>query len=76
MHSHVQRIPSKTKICLSSTESEYTGILHVLMDFILLIQLLQEMKQQNFPVNKFVPSIKYKLFEDNSRALEMIMRYK
>ena len=61
----------QTEICLSTTESEYTGLSHALREVIPLMQLLKEMKEHRFPVVKTAPDIKCRVFEDNSGALEM-----
>ena len=59
----------KTEICLSSTESEYTGLLHSLREIITLKKLLQEIKQHSFPRNETAPKIRYRVVQDNSGAL-------
>ena len=40
----------QTEITLSSTESEYTGLLHALLNPIPLMQILSKMKQVGFPI--------------------------
>ena len=42
----------QTEIALSSTESEYTGLSYVLHKAIPLLSLLDELKEQGFPVDK------------------------
>ena len=58
----------RTEIYLSSTESECTWHLR---EVIPLIQLLQEMKQHSFPVNQTALTIRCRVLEDNSGALEI-----
>ena len=66
----------QTEIALSSTESEYTGLSYALRDAIPLIQLLNEMKDNGFPVDNGEAKVKCKVFEDNSGALEMAKVHK
>ena len=40
------------EIALSSTESEYTGLSYALHEAIPLMTLLEELKEQGFPVDK------------------------
>ena len=56
---------------LSSTESEYTGLSYTLHEAILLMTLLEELKEQGFPVDKTKAWIQCKDFEDNSGAIEI-----
>ena len=66
----------QTEICLSSTESEYTGLSHALREVIPQMQLMHEMKLQGFPITSTTPKVKCKVFEDNSGALEMATTHK
>ena len=66
----------QTEICLSSTESEYTGLSYALREVIPIMQLIKEMKANNFPVKSVTPTIKCQVFEDNSGALEMATNHK
>ena len=66
----------QTEICLSSTESEYTGLSHALREVIPQMQLMHEMKLQGFPITSTTPRVKCKVFEDNSGALEMATTHK
>ena len=66
----------QTEICLSSTESEYCGLSYALRETIPLMQLLREMKRLKFPVATATPTIKCRVFEDNSGALEMATNHK
>ena len=64
------------EIALSSTESEYTGLSYALREAILLMALLEELKEQGFPVDQTKVSIQCKVFEDNSGAIEIAMNHK
>ena len=61
----------QTEIALSSTESEYTGLSYALRDAIPIIELLKELKENGFPINRSQASIHCRVFEDNSGAIEM-----
>jgi hypothetical protein len=56
---------------LSTTEAEYVALSTVLRDVILVIDLLQEMQDHGYSVDG-TPSIKCKLFEDNSGVFEIV----
>lgn len=60
-----------TEIALSSTEAEYTGLSYALREAIPVMNLLREMKTNGVPIRDWKPSVKCKVFEDNSGALEM-----
>jgi hypothetical protein len=66
----------QTEIALSSTESEYIGISYALREVIPIMELLREMKRENFPIFKTKPKLHCKIFEDNSGALEMAKTHK
>jgi hypothetical protein len=66
----------QTEICLSSTESEYTGLSYALRDAIPMMQLLAEIKEHGIPVIDSTPRVHCKVFEDNSGALEMAREHK
>ena len=66
----------QTEICLSSTESEYTGLSYALREVIPIMHLLQEIKQQGFPIGNTKPKVMCKVFEDNSGAIEMARTHK
>ena len=61
----------QTEIALSSTESEYTRLSYVLREAIPLLSLLDELKEQGFPVDETKATIQCKVFEDNSGAIEI-----
>ena len=60
------------EIALSSTESEVTGLSYALRDAIPVMNLLQEMQENGFPVTDSKAKVHCKVFEDNSGALEMV----
>jgi len=64
------------EICLSSTESEYTGLSHALRETIPIMEMLKEMRLLKFPVRSSTPRIHCQVFEDNSGALEMAKIHK
>ena len=51
----------QTKIVLSSTESEYTGLSYALHEAIPLLSLLDKLKEQGFPVDQTKATIQYVL---------------
>ena len=66
----------QTEIALSSTESEYTGLSYALCEAIPHMTLLEELKEQGFPVDKTKALIQCKVFEDNSGAIEIATNHK
>ena len=66
----------QTEIALSSTETEYTGLSYSLCEAILLMSLLDELKEQGFPVDQTKAMIQCKVFEDNSGAIEIATNHK
>jgi len=66
----------QTEIALSSTESEYTGISYALREEIPLMNLMKEMKENGFPINELAGTVKCKVFEENSGAIEMAKVHK
>jgi len=66
----------QNEIALSSTESEYTGMSYALREAIPIMELLKEMKQNNFPIHSVKPRIHCEVFEDNSGALEIATNHK
>ena len=66
----------QTEIALSSTESEYTGLLYALREVIPIMELLREMKRHGFGIKSTKPNVHCKVFEDNSGALEIAMNHK
>ena len=66
----------QTEICLSSTESEYTGLSYALREAIPMIELLKEMKHRKFPIDSPKPAVHCRVMEDNSGALEMAKVHK
>ena len=66
----------QTEICLSSTESEYTGLSYALREVIPIMHLLQEIKQQGFPIGNTMLKVMCKVFEDNSGTIEIVRTHK
>ena len=67
----VQKSQLQIEIALSSTESEYTGLSYALREVISIMNMIKEMKNYSIHANSKIPTINYKVFEDNSGALEM-----
>ena len=61
----------QTEIALSSTESEYTGLLYAMRKVIPTINLLKEMDTKGFSISGRKSTITCAIFEDNSGAIEM-----
>ena len=66
----------QTEIALSSTEAEYTGLSYALREAIPIMELIKEMKQHGFLVKDGKTTIRCKVYEDNSGALEMAKVHK
>ena len=66
----------QTEIAISSTESEYTGLSYALRETIPLMALLEELREQHFPVDQTKVSLQCKVFEDNSGAIEIATNHK
>jgi hypothetical protein len=66
----------QTEIALSSTESEYVGLSYALRDAIPIMELLKGMKKFKFPIRTSKAKVHCKVFEDNSRALEIVTTHK
>ena len=66
----------QTEICLSSTESEYTGLSYALREAIPIMQTLREMKDMGIPVTSTNSEVYCTVFEDNSGAVEMANHHK
>jgi len=61
----------QSQVVLSTTEAEYIAMSQSLRDVIPVMNLLQEMREQNFQVICTEPHVYCKVFEDNSGALEL-----
>jgi len=59
------------QVALSTTKAEYITMSHALCDVIPVMNLLQEMREQEFQVICNEPYVYCKVFEDNSGALEL-----
>ena len=66
----------QTEIALSSIESEYIGISEATRQVIPIIELLQELKEAGFNIGNTTPTIRCKVFEDNSGEMEMATVHK
>ena len=66
----------QTKIALSSTEIEYTGLYYALRESIPIMRLLREFKERGFTSEDPKIKIYCKVYEDTSGALEMAKEYK
>jgi hypothetical protein len=61
----------QTKIALSSTESEYVALSQSLREVLPLMRLIQELASAGFALATDTPKVHWKVFEDNSGAVEM-----
>ncbi len=61
----------QSQIALSTTKAKYVAMSQVLRDVIPVMNLLQEMREQNFKVVCIKPYVYCKVFEDNAGALEL-----
>ena len=61
----------QTVIALSSTEAEVVALSQATREVIPLIKLARELKFYGYPVTKEIPTIKCKIFEDNSGCIEI-----
>ncbi len=61
----------QSQVALLTTEGEYIAMSQALHDVIPIMGLLQEMREQNFNVLCTEPYVYWKVFEDNSGALEL-----
>jgi hypothetical protein len=61
----------QSQIALSTTEAEYIAMSQALRDAISIMNLLQEMREQNFKAICIEPYVYCKVFEDNTGALEL-----
>ncbi len=61
----------QSRIALPTTEAEYIAMSQALHDVIPIMNLLQEMREQNFKVICIEPYVYCKVLEDNAGALEL-----
>jgi hypothetical protein len=61
----------QSQVALSTTEAEYIAMSQSLQDVIPVMNLLEEMREQDFQVICTESHVYCKVFEDNSRALEL-----
>jgi hypothetical protein len=61
----------QSQTALSTTKAERIAMSQALRDIILIMNLLQEMREQNFKVVCIEPYVYCKVFEDNAGALEL-----
>jgi hypothetical protein len=61
----------QSQVALSTTEAEYIAMSQSLRDVIPVMNLLQEMREQDYQVICTKPHVYCKVFEDNSGAIEL-----
>jgi hypothetical protein len=61
----------QSQVALSTTEAEYIAMSMALCDVIPLMELLKEMQELKFDIANSQPYVYCKVFEDNSRTLEL-----
>jgi Reverse transcriptase (RNA-dependent DNA polymerase) len=66
----------QTEFALSSTEAEYIGLSRALRETIPIMEILKEMQGLGFDVTATQPTVRCKVFEDNTGALEMATVHK
>ena len=59
------------EIALRTTESGHIGLTYALREAILLMSLLDELKESGFPVDQTKVTVQCKVFEDNSGAIRI-----
>ena len=72
----VSKSQLQTEIALSTTEAEYTGLSYSLSEAIPLMELLKEMRKKGIDVIDHKVKVHFKVFEDNSGAIEMAVVHK
>ena len=66
----------QTEIALSTREAEYTRVSYALREAIPLMDLLKEMKGKRFNILDHKIKVHFRVFEDNSGAIEMAVVHK
>jgi hypothetical protein len=61
----------QSQVAFSTTEAKYIAMSQSLCDVIPVMNLLEEMRERDFQVIYTKPHVYCKVFEDNSRALEL-----
>ena len=61
----------QTEIELSIRESECTGLSYAIRETIPIMELLKEMKDHRLHINLTKEKVKFRVFEDNSGAIEI-----
>jgi hypothetical protein len=61
-----------TELALSTMEAEFIAASKSLRQVIPMMQLITKLKKRGFGVNTLAPKVHCKLFEDNSRAIEIL----
>ena len=59
------------EIALSTTEAEYTGFSYSLREAIPIMDLLTEMKQKGISISDEKAKVHIKVYEDNTRSIEI-----
>jgi hypothetical protein len=62
----------QSQVAMSTTEAEYIAMSQALQDVILIMGLLQEMRELDFKVLCTEPYVYCKVFKDNSGTLELV----
>ena len=64
------------EITLSSTKSEYTSLSYTLQEVIPIMNLLKEFRKKGLSISNATPTMKCRVFEDNSGALKIATNHK
>jgi hypothetical protein len=63
-------------IALSTTEAEYIALSTSLCEVIAVMNLINELQSNGFPVHRSIPQVKCRVFEDNKSCIEIPMNHK
>ena len=72
----VSKSQLQTKIALSTTEAEYTRLSYALREAILLMELQKKMRKKGFDVLDHKVNVHFRVFKDNSGAIETTVVHK
>jgi hypothetical protein len=63
-------------ITLSTTEAEYIALSASLREVIAVMNLINELQSNGFPVHRSIPKVKCRVFEDNKSCIEIAANHK
>ena len=62
----------QTEIALSTTEAEYIALSTAMREVIPIMNLIREGQSKGIPMNRNIPEVHCKIFEDNMGTVEMV----